>query len=97
MIVITMAEDKKPEENKEEEINEPPKPPSSKVKEDVWKEGVPIPPFYFQPTLVDMLVPIKAKNYKDYPYFGDMPKNIRERIVELLPIDLPLDLICDVR
>lgn len=76
---------------------EPPKPPSPKSKQDVWKEGVPIPSFYFQPTLVDMLVPIKADNYKDYPYFGDMPGDIREHIVGLLPIDLPLELVSDVR
>jgi hypothetical protein len=74
-----------------------PKPPSPKSKEEVWKEGVPIPPFYFQPTLVDMLIPIKAENYKDYPYFGDMPGDIRERIIGLLPIELPLELVSDVR
>ena len=87
------------DENKEKEEakKEPPKPPSPKTKEEVWKEGIPIPPFYFQPTLVDMLVPIKAENYKDYPYFGDMPGDIRERIIELLPVDLPLALVSDVR
>lgn len=70
---------------------------SPKTKEEIWKKEVPIPPFYFQPTLVDMLVPIKALHYKDYPYFADMPEEIRERIVALLPIDLPLDLISDKR
>ncbi|XP_073386644.1 uncharacterized protein [Physcomitrium patens] len=69
---------------------------SPKTKEEIWKKEVPIPPFYFQPTLVDMLVPIKALHYKDYPYFADMPEEIRERIVALLPIDLPLDLISDL-
>lgn len=83
------------EEKKEGEPEKPP--PLPKSKEEVWKEGIPIPPFYFQPTLVDMLVPIKAINYKDYPYFGDIPPEIRERIVGLLPIDLPLELVSDVR
>jgi len=88
---------KSQKEKKETKLEKPPPPPLLKTKEEVWKEGVPIPPFYFQPTLVDMLVPIKAINYKDYPYFGDMPLDIRERIVGLLPIDLPLELVSDVR
>jgi len=96
-----MADNTKHEEGekgKEEKKEvDPKKLPLLPTKEEVWKEGVSIPPFYFQPTLVDMLVSIKAINYKDYPYFGDMPLNIRERIVGLLPIDLPLELVADVR
>ncbi len=96
--VAKNEEEKEGKEGKKEgEQEEPPPLPKPKTKEEIWKEGVPIPPFYFQPTLVDMLVPIKAINYKDYPYFGDMPSNIRERIVGLLPIDLPLELVSDVR
>lgn len=74
-----------------------PAPPEPKGSEDVWKEGVPLPNIYFQPTLVDLLIPIMATNFEKYPDMGDIPPKIREHIVAQLPLDLPLELVSYVR
>lgn len=75
----------------------PPPPPKPQGSEYIWKEGVPIPSLYFQPTLVDILVPIMAQNFYDYPDIGDVPPRVRAHIVELLPTDIPLELVGPVR
>lgn len=85
------------EEKKEGKPPEPPPPPKPQGSEYIWKEGVPIPSLYFQPTLVDILVPIMAQNFYDYPDIGDVPPRVRAHIVELLPTDVPLELVGPVR
>lgn len=93
-----VEEEAQHEEKKEGKPPEPPPPPPKpQGSEYIWKEGVPIPSLYFQPTLVDILVPIMAQNFYDYPDIADVPPRVRAHIVELIPTDVPLDLVGPVR
>jgi hypothetical protein len=77
-----------------EMVQEPPK--VLQGSEFIWKEGVPIPRVYFMPTLVDMLVPIMATQYPQFPRLDDVPRASRDRIVSQLALDLPLALVAHV-
>ncbi|KAL2651094.1 hypothetical protein R1flu_019222 [Riccia fluitans] len=61
-----------------------------------WDYSIPLPNCYFRPSLMDLCVPLMAKNFAQYPGFGGIPTDERLRVVEEIPLDLPLKLGADM-
>ncbi|KAG6543468.1 hypothetical protein Mapa_015138 [Marchantia paleacea] len=61
-----------------------------------WDYSLPLPNCYFLPTLMDLCVPVLAKNFAKLPGFDGIPADERLRVVKEIPLDLPLKLAADM-